>query len=196
MDYARTVMQNTNLAISSVALPAESQIRGFYPSVDLADAYAISLPAQACRDPEVLARFLFARPPSSLRWLLKVRDLLVAPFGVKTTTRLQASGTSIPGQRIGIFRIYDTNSTEIILGEDDRHLDFRLSILFRPVEGSAENAAQLVLSTVVICHNTLGRAYIALIAPFHRLVIRASMRRAARAGWPMHAAHAPSRAGA
>lgn len=196
MDYANTVMHNTSLAISSIELPAQSQINGFYQSVNLADAYAINLPDHASRDPEVLARFLFARPPSSLRLLLKVRDLLVAPFGVKTATRLQASGTSTPGQRIGIFRIYDSNSNEIILGEDDRHLDFRLSVLCRPVEGSAENAAQLVLSTVVTCHNTLGRAYIALIEPFHRLVIRASMRRAARAGWPTQAAHAPSRAGA
>jgi hypothetical protein len=36
----------------------------------------------------------------------------------------------------------------------------------------------------VHCHNRLGRIYITLIAPFHRLVVEASLRRAARLGWP------------
>ena len=181
-------MQNTSLAISAVELPTESEISGFYKSVNLADAYAISLPDGASRDPEVLARFIFARQPLSMRLLLKVRDVLVAPFGIKTANHLQALGESKPHQRIGIFRIYDSNSSEVVLGEDDRHLDFRLSVLCRPADGDAGNASELVLSTVVKCHNATGRAYIALIAPFHRLIIRASMRRAARSGWPTHGA--------
>lgn len=177
-------MQNTSLAISPVELPTESQVSGFYRSVNLADAYAIRLPDRASRDPEVLARFLFAQSPLSMRLLLKVRDLLVAPFGIKTAGRLQALGASQSSQRIGIFKIYDSNPSEIILGEDDKHLDFRLSVLCRPICDATGNASELVLSTVVTCHNTLGRAYIVLIAPFHRLIIRASMRRAARSGWP------------
>ncbi|MFM0084413.1 DUF2867 domain-containing protein [Paraburkholderia sediminicola] len=30
----------------------------------------------------------------------------------------------------------------------------------------------------------LGRAYLGLIAPFHRLVVRASLDRAQKLGWP------------
>lgn len=176
-------MKTTSLAISPIELPAESQISGFYNAVNLADAYAISLPERASRDPEVLARFLFSKAPPSMRMLLRARDLLVAPFGIKTADRLQALGSSRPSQRIGIFRIYDSNSSEIILGEDDKHLDFRLSVLCRSLDGSG-SAAQVVISTVVKCHNMLGRAYIAVIAPFHRLIIRECMRRAARSGWP------------
>jgi len=36
----------------------------------------------------------------------------------------------------------------------------------------------------VHCHNRLGRLYILVIAPFHRLVVQASLRRAAQIGWP------------
>jgi hypothetical protein len=39
-------------------------------------------------------------------------------------------------------------------------------------------------ATVVPCHNLLGRAYIFVIAPFHRMVVKASLRRAAMLGWP------------
>jgi hypothetical protein len=42
----------------------------------------------------------------------------------------------------------------------------------------------LTVSTVVHCHNLPGRAYLLVIAPFHRMVVKASLRRAARVGWP------------
>jgi hypothetical protein len=34
---------------------------------------------------------------------------------------------------------------------------------------------------VVHCHNWLGRTYLAVIAPFHRAIVRASLVQAARA---------------
>ncbi len=87
-------------------------------------------------------------------------------------------------KRIHIFKIYETRTHEIVLGENDKHLDFRLSVLRQPPATGTGDAPYLVLSTVVHCHNRLGRAYIMLIAPFHRLVVKSSLRRAARAGWP------------
>jgi hypothetical protein len=36
----------------------------------------------------------------------------------------------------------------------------------------------------VHCHNRLGRIYIFLIAPFHRWLVQAILRRAAHIGWP------------
>jgi hypothetical protein len=58
-----------------------------------------------------------------------------------------------------------------------------VSILCTP--GSQPDAGnQLTMSTVVHCHNLLGRTYLSLIAPFHRQVVKASLRRAASLGWP------------
>lgn len=83
---------------------------------------------------------------------------------------------------VNIFKVYSKGQTEIILGEDDKHLDFRLSLLFS--EAALPFAKlRLILSTVVHCHNRLGRLYIFAIAPFHRLLVRSSMRHAARLGW-------------
>ena len=69
-----------------------------------------------------------------------------------------------------------------MLGEDDRHLDFRASLLLRPCE--AESGTELVATTVVHCHNVLGRAYLMVIRPFHHLVVRSNLRRARDHGWP------------
>jgi len=164
---------------TKVALPAGSRITGFYAATNLADAFAIGLPEGTLRNPETLARFLFAAQPAWVGHLMQLRDTLVAGFGLKTARQLTAAS----GQRVGIFKVYETHANEIILGEDDKHLDFRVSVLVRP--GAA--TSQLVVSTVVHCHNLLGRSYITLIAPFHRRVVRAHLQRAARLGWPRQA---------
>jgi Protein of unknown function (DUF2867) len=41
--------------------------------------------------------------------------------------------------------------------------------------------ADLVAGTVVHCHNRLGRIYLTTIAPFHRVIVQASLEQAARA---------------
>lgn len=159
-----------------VSLPAQSGVARLYEPVHLADAFAIPLPAGAMRDPETLARFIVAHQPAWIDRLTRVRDLIVACFGLKTAGHLAALAKDEKAGRVGIFRIYGTSATEIVLGEDDRHLDFRVSVLC--------GAQDVTVTTVVHCHNLLGRIYLFVIAPFHRLVVKASLRRAASIGWP------------
>ena len=49
-----------------------------------------------------------------------------------------------PGAVIGLFRVFARSDTEIILGDDDRHLDFRVGIL-RQVNG---DRTVVVVSTI------------------------------------------------
>jgi hypothetical protein len=42
---------------------------------------------------------------------------------------------------------------------------------------------EVVLTTVVHCHNLLGRIYLRVISPFHYLVARSNLAKAARRGW-------------
>jgi hypothetical protein len=165
--------------ITSVPVPSMSAIARLYKSMHLADAFAIQLPAGASINPDVLARFIVAHQPSWIGWLTKVRDIIVAGFGLKTAKHLASLA-----DRVGVFKVYSTNQTEIVLGEDDKHLNFRVSVLCSG-QAEPEGSRQLIVSTVVQCHNRLGRAYIFVIAPFHRLVVKASLRRAARVGWPL-----------
>ena len=169
----------------SVPLPSESAITRCYASTNLADAFSIELPAQASTDPEVLARFILAHQAPWIGRLMAVRDAMVAGFGLKTAKHLATLDAGSAGAgRVGIFKVYSSSRSEVVLGEDDKHLDFRLSVLCSG--GSSSGARrQLIMSTVVHCHNRLGRLYIFLIAPFHRLVVRSSLHSAARMGWPL-----------
>src|SRR5688572_17483859 len=107
----------------SVPLPPESRIAAVYADVDLADAYAIDLPPGTARSPEVLARFVFAHQPRWIAVLMRIRDVLVGGLGLKTASSLSSAGAV--GPRIGIFKVYEANCVEVIMGEDDKHLDFR-----------------------------------------------------------------------
>jgi hypothetical protein len=161
---------------TQVSPPAQSGVIGIYQPVHLVDAFAIRLPVDASRDAETLARFVVAHQPAWIDRLTAVRDMIVARFGLKTAHQLAQAASRDPAERVGIFRVYGRSTTEIVLGEDDRHLDFRVSVL--------RTSHEVTVTTVVHCHNLLGRTYLFIIAPFHRLVVKAILRRAASIGWP------------
>ena len=176
-------MSTEHYHATSVSIPPQSAIAKAYAFMNLADAYSIELPTGASTNPELLARFIFAHQAPWIGSLMTVRDALVAGFGLKTAKRLATLEAESGAGRLSIFKIYSTSPSEIVLGEDDKHLNFRLSVL---CSGQLSPGAKrhLILSTVVHCNNRLGRLYISLIAPFHRLVVQSSLRSAARAGWP------------
>ena len=168
---------------SSIPVPNETSILAVFRCNDLADAFSVALPAGADRDPEVLARFLFGSQATWVTALMRARDTIMGAFGIKTAKAMQSAPPGEVGTRVGFFRVYAKNDNEIVLGEDDRHLDFRLSVMVR--QGNAGSMrSEVVIATVVCCHNLLGRTYLMVIKPFHKLIVRTTLTRAARAGWP------------
>lgn len=174
------------MRVLKVDPPAEASVTPWYTSADLIDAFAIDLPPGTSGDPLKLADFVFTSQPGWIAALMCVRDALVWLFGVKTSRRLQAEHMASGARHVGIFRIFAHGESEVILGEDDLHLDFRVSVLHQPkMETVSGSNARLVITTVVRCHNWLGRFYIAAVRFFHRRVVIASLQHAARGGWPV-----------
>jgi hypothetical protein len=171
-------MQEMSNLVRAVAMPPGASIAHLYPGSNLADAYAVGLPSARARqvDMESLARVLLGSQPAWVQKLMVVRDAIVARFGIKTSRQMTAK----PGKRIGIFRIYAVTDDEIIVGEDDSHLDFRLSMLRNRDTGLH---GSVTMSSVVHCHNWVGRAYILLIRPFHKLIVRRTLARAVKVGF-------------
>jgi hypothetical protein len=148
----------------AVPVPSDSVLAPLYVGADLLDAFAIHLPAGANDDLEVLARAGFERPAGWIRALTRVRDAVMATVGVKSSRAIGAAAAA-RGPVIGYFPLLSKSAGELVVGEDDRHLDFRVAILLRT---GAAGGRELVVVTVVHCHNRLGRTYLAVIAPFHR----------------------------
>ena len=166
----------------AAALPAESGIASWFTGADLADSFAITLPSSATRDVLALSRFLLGDPAPWFTVLLGLRDGIVRLFGIKTRQQIREAPRVENEDRIDFFRIRSVSGTEVIVGDDDKHLDFRASILLR--RRDAESSDELLMTTAVHCHNLPGRTYLAVILPFHRLIVRSMLNRAARRGWP------------
>jgi len=161
-----------------VGLPNESSLAPLFERADLADAYAVGIPGDAPHDIDALAHVVLGQPELWLRALMRLRDTIMKRFSVKTSEEIRA-GMEIDGrEHIAFFAILSRSDREIVVGEDDIHLDFRTSLMLRRTAGKPDD--ELVVTTVVHCHNRLGRLYLAAILPFHRLVVRHGLRRMAR----------------
>lgn len=162
-------------------MPAQSDIAPRFAGAHLADAFAITLAPSAPQDIETLTRAVLGNPAPWFRAMLALRDALVGPFGVKTSAQLRAALHASDRTYVDFFPVVSQRPAEWIVGDDDKHLDFRASVLVCAA-GSA-GAREVVFTTVVHCHNLFGRAYLFVIGPFHRLVVRSSLARAAASGW-------------
>lgn len=158
--------------------PADSLIADWYPNASLLDTYRVPVPFKD-QDVRGLAKQMLERPPLWFRLLIGLRDAVMGRFGVKTTTQLRAVGSD--EQRLDFFPVLHAGYDEMILGEDDRHLDFRLSL---KLQRNAHGPDFLLATTAVRCHNRLGKVYIVVIKPFHHLVVRSHLARAARVSAP------------
>lgn len=151
--------------------PTECGVSSWFGGADLVDSYAVPLATESATDMRALAMTALGDPPLWVRLLLVMRDGVMSLFGVKSSGEVRRSAHG--RDRIDFFPVLACSANEIILGADDRHLDFRLSLLRRT---AAQGMPVLVATTVVHCHNRLGRWYLAAIMPFHRLIVRSSLR--------------------
>ncbi|MDK3018016.1 DUF2867 domain-containing protein [Pseudodonghicola flavimaris] len=143
----------------TVPLPRHARIWARVRPGDFLDTYSVATPLSARQALE-----LALRSPGWARALLRLRDTLVAPLGLRTAASDEHAG----------FPVEYEDEDEIIVGMDDRHLDFRITVL---------KAGGLVhLSTWVHRNNALGHFYLALIKPFHVLILKSALRRIAAQG--------------
>jgi hypothetical protein len=117
---------------------------------------------------------VFIKPDS--KWfgmLFALRDKIVSLFHLKTLGDIKEGDNGnvdkwAIGARTGIFRIYGKSEHEMIFGEDDKHLDFRVSLLYEQCE---EKKKKITVTTAVKFNNTLGKVYFFFIKPFHKLIV-------------------------
>jgi hypothetical protein len=155
------------------------KVREVAPDIDSApllagaqfiDAYRIAVDG-AKLDARKAAEKMFGRRQRWIEALLRLRNIIVAPLGLKTS----GEGEPASGGMVGIFPVVSETPERLVAGFDDHHLDFRVVVDVAPVGGGQE----VTTTTLVLTHNWLGRAYLAIILPFHRLIVAAMLRQVA-----------------
>lgn len=141
------------------SLPRHAHIWSRVAPGDFIDTYSVATPLTARQALE-----LALRSPNWAQSLLKLRDALVSPLGLKTAS---SNG------KLGFPVEYETED-EVLVGMDDRHLDFRITVL--------KHDGIVHIATWVHRKNALGRVYLALVMPFHRLILQSAVKRIAASG--------------
>jgi Protein of unknown function (DUF2867) len=146
--------------VSSGLLPATSALHRRMSQGDFLDCYGVAAEMPPRQAADIITSF-----PSWARFLLRIRRIITAPFG------LSNDGPAAT-DKVGIFPVESENATELIAGFDDRHLNFRVAVI--------SDAGRVYLATWVHPHNFGGRLYLAAIMPFHILISRNALKRVAR----------------
>lgn len=123
-----------------------------------------------------IGKAFFSSGPKWIDKLFTFRNAIVKHLGLKTPEKIIDRKKQLDefkcevGERMGLFEVFYRDENEIIIGEDDKHLNFRVSLYLQ----SAENTKQektLTISTVVKFHSWLGRLYFLPVKPFHSLIV-------------------------
>lgn len=138
------------------------------PGADWADSYSVRLDRNDLVPMEVASE-LMGRPPRWVAALLKIRNVIVGFFGLKSA-ELELTGQD----RIGGFPVLAHDDRHVLLGFNDKHLDFRIIVA---VEPEGVNHQHVSLTTLVQQHNLFGRIYILFVTPFHRLIVKTFLKR-------------------
>jgi len=93
------------------------------PGARFGDAYSVALDEAALTARQAAERML-GRGPRWIDLLLTLRNVLAAPFGLKTGTPSAIAASD----RIGIFPVVSQTPDRLVAGFDDKHLDFRLVV--------------------------------------------------------------------
>lgn len=143
------------------------------PLANWADCYQIEL-VGAAKSASEIAHLTLDTFPAWVSLLMRLRNRAVALFGLKAADdRPDSQNTEV----IGIFPVVSRSQDEIVLGFDDRHLDFRIVI---HVENVGPTRQRISTTTLVNRKILLGRIYIAVVTPFHKLIVSTMMSGLAR----------------
>ncbi len=141
------------------ALPAKSALARRIAPTDFLDCFVVPSDMRPREAAEIITDF-----PGWARFLLVIRRIVTTPFG------LSNDGPDAP-DKLGAFPVESETESEVIAGFNDKHLDFRVSVL--------SERGRIFLATWVHPHNIGGKLYLRAILPFHIMIARNALARVA-----------------
>lgn len=167
------------MSVTECNIPASSALSGdVVAQCDFHDSYRVPLSRPELGMTEIFFA-VFGHTPLWAKTLLILRNAAARLAGLEVPTVAEIMSPQIRpayrvGDKIGPWPLFVFDENEIVAGRDNKHMDFRLSVL-KIGDG---HAAAVVVTTVCSVHNLFGRIYLALVVPFHRSGVRLLLSRA------------------
>lgn len=156
----------------AISRTPDASLLALLAGATFADAFTISVDEPGL-DAPMAAERAFASTPAWVARLLTLRNTLVKPFGLKGTGDVHRGTTEF----IGFFPCVSSTPDRVVMGFDDTHLDFRVAVDVTMFAG----CKQVTATTVVRPHNAFGKTYLALVMPFHKLIVPTLLNRVQQA---------------
>ncbi|MCP4821194.1 MAG: DUF2867 domain-containing protein [Shimia sp.] len=153
------------MTVTTSPLPPFSVLHDRFQPGDFVDCFRVRSDMPLREAAEIITDF-----PGWAKMLVALRNVIVLPFGLTGALPEDFAGQD----RIGMFPVESETAREIIAGFNDKHLDFRVSVM--------RDGEDILLATWVHRNNLVGRAYLAAIMPFHIAIARDALRRVASTG--------------
>ena len=154
--------------------PKTEGIKYALPKINFSDTFSTTNHQD---DLGLISNLVFGTVPKWVGALMKLRNILVKKFGLKTEKPEDFHSSFKVGGYIGFFQIFSIEQNEIMLGADDKHLNFRVSIY-----DSGENQFNIKVTTLVQYNNRFGKIYMAIVKPFHHFIVKRMVKNAYKSG--------------
>ena len=161
------------MQIAQIAIPKNSIIEKSLPNIDYADCFSCQFTSIRSIHLDSIVRFLLNSQTWWSKNLMKLRNILVKPFGLKTDSDVQPIINFSKGKMTGFFKVLEINEEEVHLLASDKHLEACLSIIM----SKTNNHYEVSITTTVYFRNTLGHVYFFFIKPFHKLIVKSMLSR-------------------
>ena len=168
------------MKIIKTSLPKGSVLNTSQKEYDFSDSFeGVFKDNQNTINITEIGKAFFSSGPKWVDNLFSLRNKIVSIFGLKTPGKVTNRAHQLeifkcnPGEQLGLFKVFSKNENEVILGEDDKHLNFRISMFLYDSKKGSKN---LTISTTVEYNNWFGKLYFFPVRPFHKLIVPAMLK--------------------
>ena len=148
---------------------AKAQIVAPFPEINFFDRQSISLSKEI--QPLEAWRKITSKPPVILKLAFYLRDRISGWFGVRHIKGFSGTWPEkvVVNDQLDFFLVEALSDQILILTVRDKHLDVMTCI--------STDHKRLTITSSVKTHNAFGRAYMILVGPVHRLIVRGDLKR-------------------
>lgn len=145
------------MKVIAAELPSHSALLKRVGVLDFLDCYRVESVLEPRQAADIITDF-----PLWARSLIYVRNAITSPFGL-------SKNGPIAEDKVGFFPVESDSDSELIAGFNDKHLDFRVSVM--------SHQGHVYLATWVHPNNMAGTLYLNAILPFHIVIARNALMR-------------------
>jgi len=165
------------MTVNNMELPDKSILKKDEKHYDYIDSYQSEFVDKNNNiSPTEIGKAFFSSGPKWVEKLFVLRNKIVGLFGLKTSENITDRQKQLdnfkcePGEQLGLFKVFTKTNNEVVLGEDDKHLNFRVSLLLDQLFNETDKKT-LTITTTVEFNNWFGRLYFLPVRPFHKLIV-------------------------